>query len=304
MYKEPSPIETFNEIDPAIYGVFEVLKNPHQCEELLWLCENTLDARLEHDTCFEIVANPDSEPNPVRRAWAYITVGAIGYRVKQPGMSRSWATHSVPTGGKQVRSTTANLRRLPQAVIAWRERFQQVKIENLDWLEVIEKYDDPATLFSVDPPYHPDCVTPGLYRHELSRADHARLLEVLDNVQGQVLLCGRPHPLYDVRLFHWRTDTYQSATRIANRPQKPRTWERIWMNYEGDGTSIRDHKDLITERYVRIMGDMEEARRQLAKYERFVELGKELNNGNASCHCRKSEAKRGSIEQQIKGDRQ
>lgn len=162
MNKEPSPIETLNEIDPAIYGVFKVLKDPNQCEELLWLCENTLDARLEHDTCFGIVANPDSEPNPVRRAWAYITVGAICYRTKQPGLTRSWATHGVPNEGKQVRSTTANLRRLPKAVVEWRGRFQQVKVENLDWLEVIERYDDPATLFSVDPPYHPDCVTPGL----------------------------------------------------------------------------------------------------------------------------------------------
>lgn len=280
MYKEPSPLETFNDIDSAIYNVFAVLKNRTQCDELIHLCENTLDGREEYEECFGIVSHPDSEPNPVRRAWAYITLGAIGFRCSQPGLNRSWATHDIPRKGGRVRSTTERLRRLPNAVAQWRERFRHVKVEDLDWHDLIDRYDDRDTLFSVDPPYHPDCVASGLYRNELSRADHARLLDVLDSVQGQVLLCGMPHPLYDVRLFHWRTDTYEGVTTIGTGQEKPKRLERIWMNYEADGSLGRFHKELITERFVRVVGGIEEAKHQLEKYERFVELGRELKRNN------------------------
>jgi len=74
-------------------------------------------------------------------------------------------------------------------------------VENLDFQDVIEKYDSPSTYFYVDPPYWK---TENYYsNHDFDRDDHERLAIALNNAQGKFSLS-----YYDFELLHdWFPET-------------------------------------------------------------------------------------------------
>jgi DNA adenine methylase len=71
----------------------------------------------------------------------------------------------------------------------WQKMFESITfVENMDFEDVIVKYDSPTTYFYVDPPYY--IVGEGSYysNHDFVREDHERLAKVLHNVQGKFSL--------------------------------------------------------------------------------------------------------------------
>lgn len=59
------------------------------------------------------------------------------------------------------------------------------QVENLDFQEVIEKYDSSRTLFYVDPPYYN---TETYYNHDFPTSDHLRLANCLKKIKGRFAL--------------------------------------------------------------------------------------------------------------------
>ncbi|MFB6186225.1 MAG: DNA adenine methylase, partial [Halobacteriaceae archaeon] len=59
------------------------------------------------------------------------------------------------------------------------ERFEAVVLENLDWRELIEKYDALETVFYFDPPY----VGQGSV-YPAGGVDHGELVETLQSIDG------------------------------------------------------------------------------------------------------------------------
>lgn len=84
-----------------------------------------------------------------------------------------------------------------------------------------------------DPPYVPATRTRNdRYRHEMTLADHERLLAVLTTVRGIVLLSGYRCALYDTALVEqhgWRRSDFPTHTWSANR-RRERRIECLWMN--------------------------------------------------------------------------
>ncbi len=79
---------------------------------------------------------------------------------------------SLPKGNKHARAAHARLAR--------------VTIENLPYQEFIARYDRPATLFYLDPPYW-GCE--GIYGRDLfGRADFAALAELLGGLKGSFMM--------------------------------------------------------------------------------------------------------------------
>ena len=86
----------------------------------------------------------------------------------------------------------------------WIEHFLKIThVENMDFAEVIEKYDSPNTYFYVDPPYWK---TENYYsNHDFDREDHERLANVLKSMEGKFSLSYYDFPL----LSEWfPKDTY------------------------------------------------------------------------------------------------
>lgn len=71
----------------------------------------------------------------------------------------------------------------------WQAIFEKIThFENMDFEDVIEKYDSNTTYFYTDPPYY--IVGEGSYysKHQFGREDHIRLVDKLKNIKGKFSL--------------------------------------------------------------------------------------------------------------------
>lgn len=115
------------------------------------------------------------------------------------------------------------------------ERLRGVIIEHRPALDVIAQHDGPRTLLYVDPPYMHETRSAGavnhfdvkyrMYRHEMSDADHTRLLDALLDVEAMVMVSGYAAPLYEQYLGEWKR--LEVATHADG--ARPRT-EVLWLN--------------------------------------------------------------------------
>ena len=100
----------------------------------------------------------------------------------------------------------------------WVEHFLRISdVENMDFAEVIEKYDSPTTYFYVDPPYWK---TENYYsNHDFDREDHERLSKSLTSMEGKFSLS-----YYDFELLHewFPEDQYkwEKKSSLKRQPQK------------------------------------------------------------------------------------
>ncbi len=77
--------------------------------------------------------------------------------------------------------------------------------ENRPAFEVIQQFDDPETLFYVDPPY-PISTRNGRdrYTHEMTDDEHRELARRLRDIKGMAVVSGYPCELYDELYPDWR----------------------------------------------------------------------------------------------------
>ena len=112
------------------------------------------------------------------------------------------------------------------------ERLKSVLILNDDALKVIRKEDSPTTLHYLDPPYqHATRASTDVYEHEMTDEDHRQLLELIQNVEGKVMLSGYHSPLYDKMLADWNLKEFDKANNSAGGKAKRRMVECLWMNF-------------------------------------------------------------------------
>ncbi len=102
-----------------------------------------------------------------------------------------------------------------------------VQIECMPALELIPKYRYKDVLLYLDPPYVLSSRAGGLqYAKEMSDADHEKLLEVILDHPGPVVLSGYDSDLYRNMLKDWHRIELEGRTQCHAR----RT-EVIWTNY-------------------------------------------------------------------------
>lgn len=103
------------------------------------------------------------------------------------------------------------------------ERFRNITIENLSFERLIPLYDHKDTLFYCDPPYIHSARegnSLNLYEHEMSEDQHKELLNILNNVKGQVVLSGYECPLYDNMTRGWRVVRKTRRSQMHNSQQE------------------------------------------------------------------------------------
>jgi DNA adenine methylase len=116
----------------------------------------------------------------------------------------------------------------------WVEHFLRItEVENMDFADVIQKYDSPTTYIYLDPPYWK---TENYYNnHDFDRKDHERLANTLHNVQGKFSLS-----YYDFELLHewfpeeqyrWEKKEFAKAAAAKKGTKQNMGEELLILNY-------------------------------------------------------------------------
>ncbi len=106
--------------------------------------------------------------------------------------------------------------------------------ENLDYSEVIEKYDSPSTYFYTDPPYWK---TENYYSlHDFDRDDHEKLCNQLKNIKGRFGLSYYDFDLLGQWLpedeYVWERKEFAKAASARKEVKQNKGEELLIMNYE------------------------------------------------------------------------
>jgi DNA adenine methylase len=116
----------------------------------------------------------------------------------------------------------------------WVEHFLKITdVENLDFQQVIEKYDSPSTYIYLDPPYWK---TENYYsNHDFDREDHERLSEVLNKVKGKFSLSYYDFELlknwYPTDKFLWEKKEFAKAAAAKKGVKQNMAQEILILNY-------------------------------------------------------------------------
>jgi DNA adenine methylase len=116
----------------------------------------------------------------------------------------------------------------------WIEHFLKITdVENMDFADVITKYDSPTTYVYLDPPYWK---TENYYsNHDFDRNDHERLANTLKNIKGKFSLS-----YYDFELLHtwfpedqyrWEKKEFAKAAAAKKGVSQNMGEELLIMNY-------------------------------------------------------------------------
>ena len=211
--KEPSYIETINDIDGDVVNLFHVCREyPHELAKAINL---TPFARDEFKCC--AVSSCDTIEQARRTLVRYHQSFGTSNSSKN-----SW--RNVQTYGGPRCATMWN--DLPETIISCCERLKNAQIENTDALTLIKRYDAPKTLIYCDPPYLQELRRRNMYKNEMSVQDHINLLRQIKESKSMVIISGYDSDLYNSQLEGWRTDEIVTTAQFGLR-----RIEKIWMNY-------------------------------------------------------------------------
>ena len=118
----------------------------------------------------------------------------------------------------------------------WVEHFLRITdVENMDFQDVIEKYDSPTTYFYTDPPYY--IVGEGTYysNHDFDRKDHERLANCLKKIQGKFSLSyynfPQLHDLFPINQYRWERKEFAKAAAAKKNVKQNMGEELLILNY-------------------------------------------------------------------------
>lgn len=209
--KPPAPaVEVYNDVDARLVNFFRVLQDEEKSKELHRRLQWTLYSRSEYYRALEMLKRDDV--TDISGAWAFFVAVRQSFGGKLGG---SWGH-----GRTERYGSVAAFHNTVDVLMQIRERLRGVQVEHDDFRNIIPRYDTTETLFYCDPPYLQETRAGGVeYQHEMSRQDHIDLLELLNSVQGMVMLSGYDSPLYREYLDDrgWTRYEFQKPLQVAGR---------------------------------------------------------------------------------------
>lgn len=213
--KPPSYIETINDIDGNIVNLFRVCRE--RPDELARAINLTPFAREEFNECYDMAVE-----NPVERARRTLVRYHQSFGTSN-STKNSW--RNTQTAGGPRCATMWNY--LPEAIVECCERLKEAQIENIDAVQLIERYNDVNTLIYCDPPYLQSIRRRNIYAHEMEDEDHIELLEVLRRNKSKIILSGYDNDLYNTYLADWHIAEKETTAQMGLYRV-----EKIWFNFE------------------------------------------------------------------------
>jgi DNA adenine methylase len=195
----------YNDFNPLNYNLFQCVQNPSELQRVMDEIEvqqvGVIDTSIELKEKFNTFQSEIFGEGFKVGNCDYLTAAKYVYVLSQVfSGSKPEISNFIDLKGKYRSKYLAFRDKLSKP--NWVDHFLKITdVENLDFQDVIEKYDSPSTYFYVDPPYWK---TENYYsNHDFDRDDHERLAIALNNIQGKFSLS-----YYDFELLHdWFPET-------------------------------------------------------------------------------------------------
>ena len=222
--REPSAVETYNDIDGEVANFFRVLRN--HPSRLIKAIALTPFCREEFFIACSRNGHKISDLERARRF--FVRARQVRTGLAQTASVGRWANckNTTRAGMSGVVSRwLGSVEMLPYIA----ERFLRVQIENRPAIEIVRLYDAKQTLFYCDPPYpHESRGDDKAYGTEMTDDEHGQLAKVLRKVNGMVAVSGYRCDLMD-KLYNG-FKRYDAPVKLCHSVKKPRR-EALWVNY-------------------------------------------------------------------------
>lgn len=196
--------EIWNDLDHELVNLMRVLRDEKRAGRLIRELELTPFARAEFEDAYRPARSG------LERARRLIIRSFMGFG--SDGGSGIYRTGFRGNSNRSGTTPAHDWSNYPKALAAIIERMDAVVIECRPALDVMRTYDGAETLHYVDPPYPAETRTRamrrpdngGVYRHEMSEAEHRALLDAVLELKGFVVLSTYPNEIYAEALSRWR----------------------------------------------------------------------------------------------------
>lgn len=187
-HKEPSSVEVLNDLDSDVVTFFRVCQSHY--EELVRYLKFSVTSRR----WFDLFQQQDPKTlTDIQRAARFFYLQKIAYA----GLVR----HR-DYGYSVIAPSRFNPERVPELIHNTHKRLTRVQIECLPYEEILKRYDRPASLFYLDPPYFGR----KLYNFNFTEGDFVELAKRLGLIKGKFVLSLNdvPEVRQIFRRFHFR----------------------------------------------------------------------------------------------------
>jgi site-specific DNA-adenine methylase len=209
----------YNDFNSLNYNLFQCVQNPSELQRALDLIPvqqigvNTTP--LEMKEKFIQFQSEIFAPNVILQSYDYEVAAKYVYVLTQVfSGSNPKSSSFIDLKGKYRSKYLAFRDKLSKP--NWVEHFLRITdVENMDFQDVIEKYDSPKTYFYTDPPYY--IVGEGTYysNHDFNREDHERLGNILNGIQGKFSLSyydfPQLHDWFPENQYRWERKEFAKA---------------------------------------------------------------------------------------------
>lgn len=182
--KPPSKVEILNDVNGDLVNLYRVVK--HHLEELYKQFKWALTSRQNWEW---LQSTPSDTLTDVQRAARFLYLQKLAFGGMVDGQSFGTSTTSRPR---------FNLLTLEQDLTEAHFRLVSATVENLDWQEIIRRYDRPHTLFYLDPPYWE---TEG-YGVDFEWEQYEAIAQLAADIEGQMIISINKHPDVHALLGH------------------------------------------------------------------------------------------------------
>jgi len=222
--REPSPLETYNDIDGEVVNFFRVLRN--QTSRLKKAIALTPFSREEFYKAINGAGESLSDLERARRFYVRARQARTG--LAQTASLGRWANckKTSRSGMSGVVSRWLGGVEMLDAIAA---RLLRVQIENRPAIDLIQLYDDKGTFFYCDPPYpHESRGDSKAYLFEMSEDEHEDLAEALHRIKGKAAVSGYRCALMERLYKGWKR--HDAPPKRCHSVKKTRQ-EALWTNY-------------------------------------------------------------------------